>query len=174
MSREALVLLVCCCDFRDGAEWLIPSKSLRNAVIRAFPGLFRILRMCAPRRAAAVVRPRGREKSADRRRRILISRLLIIRASVPRWKSPFPAYFKGFPAVSPLIPPYPAFLKYPVSPQRLLCIVRFVKRTGLIVWLPGELASFHPTSLRALLLYFSAVVSGSAIASACHSRSSAV
>lgn len=119
MSREALVLLVCCCDFRDGAERLIPSKSLRNAVIRAFPGLFRILRMCAPRRAAAVVRPRGREKSADRRRRILISRLLIIRASVPRRKSPFPAYFKGFPAVSPLIPPYPAFLKYPVSPQKV-------------------------------------------------------
>ena len=119
MSREALVLLVCCCDFRDGAERLIPSKSLRNAVIRAFPGLFRILRMCAPRRAAAVVRPRGREKSADRRRRILISRLLIIRASVPRRKSPFPAYFKGFPAVSPLIPPYPAFLKYPVSPHYL-------------------------------------------------------
>lgn len=118
MSREALVLLVCCCDFRDGAERLISSKSLRNAVIRAFPGLFHILRMCAPRRAAAVVRPRGREKSADRRRRILISRLLIIRASVPRRKSPFPAYFKGFPAVSPLIPPYPAFLKYPVSPQR--------------------------------------------------------
>ena len=118
MSREALVLLVCCCDFRDGAERLMPSKSLRNAVIRAFPGLFRILRMCAPRRAAAVVRPRGREKSADRRRRILISRLLIIRASVPRRKSPFPAYFKGFPAVSPLIPPYPAFLKYPVSPQK--------------------------------------------------------
>ena len=123
MSREALVLLVCCCDFRDGAERLIPSKSLRNAVIRAFPGLFCILRMCAPRRAAAVVRPRGREKSADRRRRILISRLLIIRASVPRRKSPFPAYFKGFPAVSPLIPPYPAFLKYPVSPQ--LVFVRF-------------------------------------------------
>lgn len=119
MSREALVLLVCCCDFRDGAERLISSKSLRNAVIRAFPGLFRILRMCAPRRAAAVVRPRGREKSADRRRRILISRLLIIRASVPRRKSPFPAYFKGFPAVSPLIPPYPAFLKYPVSPQEV-------------------------------------------------------
>lgn len=119
MSREALVLLVCCCDFRDGAERLIPSKSLRNAVIRAFPGLFRILRMCAPRRAAAVVRPRGREKSADRRRRILISRLLIIRASVPRRKSPFPSYFKGFPAVSPLIPPYPAFLKYPVSPHRI-------------------------------------------------------
>ena len=118
MSRKALVLLVCCCDFRDGAERLIPSKSLGNAVIRAFPGLFRILRMCAPRRAAAVVRPRGREKSADRRRRILISRLLIIRASVPRRKSPFPAYFKGFPAVSPLIPPYPAFLKYPVSPQQ--------------------------------------------------------
>lgn len=117
MSREALVLLVCCCDFRDGAERLIPSKSLRNAVIRAFPGLFRILRMCAPRRAAAVVRPRGREKSADRRRRILISRLLIIRASVPRRKSPFPAYFKGFPAVSLLFPPYPAFLKYPVSPH---------------------------------------------------------
>ena len=120
MSREALVLLVCCCDFRDGAERLISSKSLRNAVIRAFPGLFRILRMCAPRRAAAVVRPRGREKSADRRRRILISRLLIIRASVPRRKSPFPAYFKGFPAVSPLIPPYPAFLKYPVSPQKFI------------------------------------------------------
>lgn len=119
MSREALVLLVCCCDFRDGAERLIPSKSLRNAVIRAFPGLFCILRMCAPRRAAAVVRPRGREKSADRRRRILISRLLIIRASVPRRKSPFPAYFRGFPAVSPLIPPYPAFLKYPVSPQQI-------------------------------------------------------
>lgn len=118
MSRKALVLLVCCCDFRDGAERLIPSKSLRNAVIRAFPGLFRILRMCAPRCAAAVVRPRGREKSADRRRRILISRLLIIRASVPRRKSPFPAYFKGFPVVSPLIPPYPAFLKYPVSPQK--------------------------------------------------------
>lgn len=117
MSREALVLLVCCCDFRDGAERLIPSKSLRNAVIWAFPGLLCILRMCAPRRAAAVVRPRGREKSADRRRRILISRLLIIRASVPRRKSPFPAYFKGFPAVSPLIPPYPAFLKYPVSPH---------------------------------------------------------
>ena len=117
MSREALVLLVCCCDFRDGAERLIPSKSLRNAVIRAFPGLFCILRMCAPRRAAAVVRPRGREKSADRRRRIPISRLLIIRASVPRRKSPFPAYFRGFPAVSLLIPPYPAFLKYPVSPQ---------------------------------------------------------
>lgn len=117
MSREALVLLVCCCDFRDGAERLIPSKSLRNAVIWAFPGLLCILRMCAPRRAAAVVRPRGREKSADRRRRILISRLLIIRTSVPRRKSPFPAYFKGFPAVSPLIPPYPAFLKYPVSPQ---------------------------------------------------------
>lgn len=119
MSREALVLLVCCCDFRDGAEWLIPSKSLRNAVIRAFPGLLCILRMCAPRRAAAVVRPRGREKSADRRRRILISRLLIIRASVPRRKSPFPAYFKGFPAVSPLIPPYPTFLKYPVSPHEI-------------------------------------------------------
>lgn len=120
MSREALVLLVCCCDFRDGAERLIPSKSLRNAVIRAFPGLLCILRMCAPRRAAAVVRPRGREKSADRRRRILISRLLIIRASVPRRKSPFPAYFKGFPAVSLLFPPYPAFLKYPVSPQMIL------------------------------------------------------
>lgn len=119
MSREALVLLVCCCDFRDGAERLIPSKSLRNAVIRAFPGLFCILRMCAPRRAAAVVRPRERKKSADRRRRILISRLLIIRASVPRRKSPFPAYIKGFPAVSPLIPPYPAFLKYPVSPHLL-------------------------------------------------------
>ena len=118
MSREALVLLVCCCDFRDGAERLISSKSLRNAVIRAFPGLLRILRMYAPCRAAAVVRPRGREKSADRRRRILISRLLIIRASVPRRKSPFPAYFKGFPAISPLIPPYPAFLKYPVSPQQ--------------------------------------------------------
>ena len=117
MSRKALVLLVCCCDFRDGAERLIPSKSLGNAVIRAFPGLFRILRMCAPRHAAAVVRPRERKKSADRRRRILISRLLIIRASVPRRKSPFPAYFKGFPAVSPLIPPYPAFLKYPVSPH---------------------------------------------------------
>lgn len=121
MSREALVLLVCCCDFRDGAERLIPSKSLRNAAIRAFPGLFRILRMCAPRRAAAVVRPRGREKSADRRRRILISRLLIIRTSVPRRKSPFPAYFKGFPAISPLIPPYPAFLKYPVSPHPIRC-----------------------------------------------------
>ena len=117
MSREALVLLVCCCDFRDGAERLIPSKSLGNAVIWAFPGLLCILRMCAPRRAAAVVWPRGREKSADRRRRILISRVLIIRASVPRRKSPFPAYFKGFPAVSPLIPPYPAFLKYPVSPH---------------------------------------------------------
>ena len=121
MSRKALVLLVCCCDFRDGAERLIPSKSLGNAVIRAFPGLFRILRMCAPRHAAAVVRPRERKKSADRRRRILISRLLIIRASVPRRKSPFPAYFKGFPAVSLLIPPYPAFLKYPVSPQRHSC-----------------------------------------------------
>lgn len=126
MSREALVLLVCCCDFRDGAERLIPSKSLRNAVIRAFPGLFRILRMCAPRRAAAVVRPRERKKSADRRRRILISRLLIIRASVPRRKSPFPAYFKGFPAVSLLIPPYPAFLKYPVSPQLDGDVPRFV------------------------------------------------
>ena len=121
MSREALVLLVCCCDFRDRAERLIPSKSLRNAVIWAFPGLLCILRMCAPRRAAAVVRPRGREKSADRRRRILISRLLIIRASVPRRKSPFPAYFKGFPAVSPLIPPYPTFLKYPVSPHSAFC-----------------------------------------------------
>ena len=125
MSREALVLLVCCCDFRDGAERLIPSKSLRNAVIWAFPGLFCILRMCAPRRAAAVVLPRGREKGADRRRRILISRLLIIRASVPRRKSPFPAYFKGFPAVSPLIPPYPAFLKYPVSPQFSSPLSRF-------------------------------------------------
>lgn len=128
MSREALVLLVCCCDFRDGAERLIPSKSLGNAVIRAFPGLFRILRMCAPRRAAAVVRPRGREKSADRRRRILISRLLIIRASVPRRKSPFPAYFKGFPAVSLLIPPYPAFLKYPVSPHKPCEIIQKVVR----------------------------------------------
>lgn len=124
MSREALVLLVCCCDFRDGAERLMPSKSLRNAVMLAFPGLFCILRMCAPRRAAAVVRPRGHEKSADRRRRILISRLLIIRALVPRRKSLFPAYFKGFPAVSPLIPSYPAFLKYPVSPQPPLRINR--------------------------------------------------
>ena len=128
MSREALVLLVCCCDFRDGAERLIPSKSLRNAVIRAFPGLFRILCMCAPRRAAAVVRPREREKSADRRRRILISRLLIIRTSVPRRKSPFPAYFKGFPAVSPLIPPYPAFLKYPVSPHLQRACLSFSRR----------------------------------------------
>ena len=134
MSREALVLLVCCCDFRDGAERLIPSKSLRNAVIRAFPGLFRILRMCAPRRAAAVVRPRGREKSADRRRRILISRLLIIRASVPRRKSPFPAYFKGFPAVSPLIPPYPAFLKYPVSPQKSMVILQAIQDFGNWFW----------------------------------------
>lgn len=133
MSREALVLLVCCCDFRDGAERLISSKSLRNAVIRAFPGLFRILRMCAPRRAAAVVRPRGREKSADRRRRILISRLLIIRASVPRRKSPFPAYFKGFPAVSPLIPPYPAFLKYPVSPQENIITLVLVASLALFI-----------------------------------------
>ena len=140
MSREALVLLVCCCDFRDGAERLIPSKSLRNAVIRAFPGLFRILRMCAPRRAAAVVRPRGREKSADRRRRILISRLLIIRASVPRRKSPFPAYFKGFPAVSPLIPPYPTFLKYPVSPQQLSAIDKNQKNYAVIdrLGVPGH------------------------------------
>lgn len=133
MSREALVLLVCCCDFRDGAEWLIPSKSLRNAVIRAFPGLFCILRMCAPRCAVAVVRPRGREKSADRRRRILISRLLIIRASVPRWKSPFPAYFRGFPAVSPLIPPYPAFLKYPVSPQQPAWFLRYLPQSRLLM-----------------------------------------
>ena len=133
MSREALVLLVCCCDFRDGAEWLIPSKSLRNAVIRAFPGLLCILRMCAPRRAAAVVRPRGREKSADRRRRILISRLLIIRASVPRRKSPFPAYFKGFPAVSPLIPPYPAFLKYPVSPHLPSSITLFLRFFEIVI-----------------------------------------
>lgn len=85
--------------------------------------------MCAPRHAAAVVRPRERKKSADRRRRILISRLLIIRASVPRRKSPFPAYFKGFPAVSLLIPPYPAFLKYPVSPH---------KGTGYITEVPRE------------------------------------
>ena len=145
MSREALVLLVCCCDFRDGAERLIPSKSLRNAVIRAFPGLFRILRMCAPRRAAAVVRPRGREKSADRRRRILISRLLIIRASVPRRKSPFPAYFKGFPAVSLLIPPYPAFLKYPVSPHQFPESVRTEHSCGSLWQLP-ETVSAHPQS----------------------------
>ena len=143
MSREALVLLVCCCDFRDGAERLIPSKSLRNAVIRAFPGLLCILRMCAPRRAAAVVRPRGREKSADRRRRILISRLLIIRASVPRRKSPFPAYFKGFPAVSPLIPPYPAFLKYPVSPQ---------KESGRALFLIQTKFLYFPTLLKSALL----------------------
>ena len=149
MSREALVLLVCCCDFRDGAEWLIPSKSLRNAVIRAFPGLFCILRMCAPRRAAAVVRPRGREKSADRRRRILISRLLIIRASVPRRKSPFPAYFRGFPAVSPLIPPYPAFLKYPVSPQPSGAFFAFSSITaGSTLCVTRELLTF-------LLLLFS-------------------
>lgn len=141
MSREALVLLVCCCDFRDGAERLIPSKSLRNAVIRAFPGLLCILRMCAPRRAAAVVRPRGREKSADRRRRILISRLLIIRASVPRRKSPFPAYFKGFPVVSPLIPPYPAFLKYPVSPHLLYKQLPFHK---FYVHLNGDTSSDLP------------------------------
>lgn len=156
MSREALVLLVCCCDFRDGAERLISSKSLRNAVIRAFPGLFRILRMCAPRRAAAVVRPRGREKSADRRRRILISRLLIIRASVPRRKSPFPAYFKGFPAVSPLIPPYPAFLKYPVSPHqtRSLTLVETI-----LVSLPPSV--FHAYSLPGVLVTISSTNSTS-------------
>lgn len=150
MSREALVLLVCCCDFRDGAEWLIPSKSLRNAVIWAFPGLLCILRMCAPRRAAAVVRPRGREKSADRRRRILISRLLIIRASVPRWKSPFPAYFKGFPAVSPLIPPYPAFLKYPVSPQLAFSAFRLynIGRRGQYLVLEGTVLKLERTPLR--------------------------
>lgn len=154
MSREALVLLVCCCDFRDGAERLIPSKSLRNAVIRAFPGLFRILRMCAPRRAAAVVRPRGREKSADRRRRILISRLLIIRASVPRRKSPFPAYFKGFPAVSPLIPPYPTFLKYPVSPQ--FCIHTYLSPQFQIVISAILSLNCHQVSLTNsdLLLYY--------------------
>lgn len=152
MSREALVLLVCCCDFRDGAERLIPSKSLRNAVIRAFPGLFRILRMCAPRRAAAVVRPRGREKSADRRRRILISRLLIIRASVPRRKSPFPAYFKGFPAVSPLIPPYPAFLKYPVSPQ-LSPAARFISSmTRAVPSLPYRVAMACSTARRVAIM----------------------
>ena len=149
MSREALVLLVCCCDFRDGAERLIPSKSLRNAVIRAFPGLFRILRMCAPRRAAAVVRPRGREKSADRRRRILISRLLIIRASVPRRKSPFPAYFKGFPAVSPLIPPYPAFLKYPVSPHFCRRAARPTARRTVTSAGRSASASTRPISLTA-------------------------
>lgn len=153
MSREALVLLVCCCDFRDGAERLIPSKSLRNAVIRAFPGLFCILRMCAPRRAAAVVRPRERKKSADRRRRILISRLLIIRASVPRWKSPFPTYFKGFPAVSPLIPPYPAFLKYPVSPHlpimhsNFLCAFRLDCHTVLEGPCTGKHGSFQRDSV---------------------------
>ena len=153
MSRKALVLLVCCCDFRDGAERLIPSKSLGNAVIRAFPGLFRILRMCAPRHAAAVVRPRERKKSADRRRRILISRLLIIRASVPRRKSPFPAYFKGFPAVSLLIPPYPAFLKYPVSPQsarRSMTVWRMRPKTErLPVWCsanPSVTISSSPAS----------------------------
>lgn len=151
MSREALVLLVCCCDFRDGAERLISSKSLRNAVIRAFPGLFRILRMCAPRRAAAVVRPRGREKSADRRRRILISRLLIIRASVPRRKSPFPAYFKGFPAVSPLIPPYPAFLKYPVSPH--LSYVHVTSSTYLLWRAKIAKRSSLRFTRRALLLF---------------------
>ena len=157
MSREALVLLVCCCDFRDGAEWLIPSKSLRNAVIWAFPGLLCILRMCAPRHDAAVVRPRGREKSADRRRRILISRLLIIRASVPRWKSPFPAYFKGFPAVSPLIPPYPAFLKYPVSPQRgiafFYCGGNWRNSQVTIVMtniLSGEIDGFERNAIRAV------------------------
>lgn len=148
MSREALVLLVCCCDFRDGAERLIPSKSLRNAVIRAFPGLFRILRMCAPRRAAAVVRPRGREKSADRRRRILISRLLIIRTSVPRRKSPFPAYFKGFPAVSPLIPPYPAFLKYPVSPHQQFFLLLFLSSLRLQNMLNRYIMMLHRFSSR--------------------------
>ena len=156
MSREALVLLVCCCDFRDGAEWLIPSKSLRNAVIRAFPGLFCILRMCAPRRAAAVVRPRGREKSADRRRRILISRLLIIRASVPRRKSPFPAYFKGFPAVSLLIPPYPAFLKYPVSPHSSKSLIN---QAFLMAINPISSGAFAPSSsLAALLSFFCSIV----------------
>lgn len=149
MSRKALVLLVCCCDFRDGAERLMPSKSLGNAVIRAFPGLFRILRMCAPRRAAAVVRPRGREKSADRRRRILISRLLIIRAAVPRRKSPFPAYFKGFPAISPLIPPYPAFLKYPVSPHQLcLCFRLFHLLLPLLQSISGRMFRFLLVSLK--------------------------
>lgn len=160
MSREALVLLVCCCDFRDRAERLIPSKSLRNAVIWAFPGLFRILRMCAPRRAAAVVRPRGREKSADRRRRILISRLLIIRASVPRRKSPFPAYFKGFPAVSPLIPPYPAFLKYPVSPQKR---ISFMSNIGDLIFF---VARFHQ------LLLYAAFSQGLFCASSIRNRSS--
>lgn len=148
MSREALVLLVCCCDFRDGAERLIPSKSLRNAVIRAFPGLLCILRMCAPRRAAAVVRPRGREKSADRRRRILISRLLIIRASVPRWKSPFPAYFKGFPAVSLLFPPYPAFLKYPVSPHSILLSHAVADQTGGTIDVSGNIGKISGDVLR--------------------------
>ena len=119
----------------------MPSKSLGNAVIRAFPGLFRILRMCAPRRAAAVVRPRGREKSADRRRRILISRLLIIRAAVPRRKSPFPAYFKGFPAISPLIPPYPAFLKYPVSPQKEMRVLSRAEQEKLCQYLYSNLDS---------------------------------
>ena len=129
----------------------MPSKSLRNAVIRAFPGLFRILRMCAPRRAAAVVRPRGREKSADRRRRILISRLLIIRASVPRWKSPFPAYFKGFPAVSPLIPPYPAFLKYPVSPHS----PDYVNQRGIRVGCSeAELKEKYPETGDSALCYY--------------------
>ena len=161
MSREALVLLVCCCDFRDGAEWLIPSKSLRNAVIRAFPGLFCILRMCAPRRAAAVVRPRGREKSADRRRRILISRLLIIRASVPRRKSPFPAYFKGFPAVSLLIPPYPAFLKYPVSPQirskhkfSTECLYKVTRLIGFLSACRADIQDLRFYIQDPLLLYF--------------------
>ena len=190
MSREALVLLVCCCDFRDGAEWLIPSKSLRNAVIRAFPGLFCILRMCAPRRAAAVVRPRGREKSADRRRRILISRLLIIRASVPRRKSPFPAYFKGFPAVSLLIPPYPAFLKYPVSPHYYTndtdTLRQFISQAlpqlilaviSIVVILASMLASSVPLTLvvlafTALMVYSTKVVGGSSARYFVHQQTS--
>ena len=117
MSRKALVLLVCCCDFRDVAERPPLCRNPRNGRFYAvFRGFLHPAGVCRARRAA-VVQPRERKKSADRRRRILISRLLIIRASVPRRKSPFPAYFKGFPAVSPLIPPYPAFLKYPVSPH---------------------------------------------------------
>lgn len=144
MSREALVLLVCCCDFRDRAERLIPSKSLRNAVIWAFPGLLCILRMCAPRRAAAVVRPRGREKSADRRRRILISRLLIIRASVPRWKSPFPAYFKGFPAVSP---PHPALSR--ISQISCLPTIRIITQQRIPIFTLSKCIGVHVNCLEA-------------------------
>ena len=91
----------------------------RNARFRPFPGVFVIYRPCVRRCVFGLFWPlQGIRKGPCSKPMPSFSRLLIIAKPFPPEKWRFPVEIAGFLAVSHLIPPFPAFLKYVVSVQQ--------------------------------------------------------